>query len=197
MSTFSQLQSGTADGLMLFLQVAPTTGWLKEATAKSYRAAVSQILDVTAAGQDLDQLKIRDLNVEEALVFFKEVQHEKYTEGSMASYQTRFRKAVDMYKQFLDNPKSLRPAPERRTVRHRVDDPSVSMDWAEWTTVRSVEVDQGTIDYPFPLISGGTAHLHLPRELHPADVERLIKFLRSIAIDPGGQGRLHMPDLPE
>lgn len=179
------MENGTADGLIEFLDYAAEEDFMNPTTAKSYRAAASQVLLVAGDGVNPGTLDIRELDVERALAKFKVARGDDYTAGSMATYQTRFRKACQLYKRFLDEPDSIKaveqPTPPRKL---RVDNPE--SDW-----------DRDTLDYRFPLINGGEAYLRLPRFLARADVDRLTAFLKSIAIEPSGQGRLPIPAMPD
>jgi hypothetical protein len=196
-----ELQSGTGAGMMLLLEAAPKLGLLRAETAKSYRAAVGQILQVAADGGDFDDVRVLDLDVDETLARFREERGDRYTAGSLASYETRFRKATDLYMRFLDDPKSIQPAPQRRVSRR--DDPVTTATKdrtvTDWVAAQAGRVARAArvIDYRFPLVAGGTAYLQLPRELHPVDAERLTKFIESITIDPNRQEQLNLLDVPE
>jgi hypothetical protein len=178
------IQDGTGYGLMIFLDQAPKKGWISATTAKSYKAAVKQILNAVAEHPGSQDVRI--LDVEDALEVFEDARGTKYTEGSLASYKTRFRKAIEMYRRFLDDPDSV------QQVRPRVRGGYLGNEGVRQLTAEA-EAELGAprqrpagtdemIEYPFPLSDGSTAYLRLPRNLLAPDVDRLIAFLKSLAI---------------
>jgi hypothetical protein len=180
----SQMQEGTGRGLIEFLDWAGVKGVMKQATASAYRTAVVKVLEIDDA--DGDSLDMTTLDVEEQLTRFSRKSGSSYTPGSLNTYKTRFRNAVDMYRWWLDDPSGLRVAVRTRRAdpkRSEPDGPQQSDNHVAQEQEPSPD-EEGMLHYPFPLRSGSTAYLHLPRELPSADVKRMTAFLQSLAIDP-------------
>jgi hypothetical protein len=195
-----RIQAGDGYGLMEFLDLAPQNGWIHPGTAKAYRAAVAQVLDVVCDGGDPGEVDIQTLNIGSALQKFEAARGEDYTDGSLASYRTRFKRSVEMYREYLHNPDALQPVErEQPKIRGGYLGSEGVAELAHKAragyTVRP-PADDETIEYPFPLSDGGTAWLRLPRHLLPQDVDRLTAFLKSIAISPSGQARLPLDVVP-
>lgn len=175
------LSAGTGQGLVAFLEYLKAKGLMKSTTSDSYRAAVSKVLEID---EDWEKLNIRHLDVEEHLRRFETLSGSNYTPGSLSTYKTRFSRSVEMYLDYLESPSSFRPRLQPRRTRSTLQETPGNESKAEnaspQSTVRST-VD--LIEYPFPLTTGDTAYLRLPRNLSSVDVERLSAFLRSIAIE--------------
>lgn len=181
------LMEGTGTGLLAFLDWCAEKGLLNARTAGAHKSAVTQILSIE--GENLDEVDVMALDVEDVLTRFARRKGSKYSPGSLATYEGRFRRAVEMYGDYLRNPSGFRPGIRNRDrVRPRsqgTDAAPTSM-IADPPTVPATTTPTSRdelITYPFPLRSGSTAYFQLPRELSSADVARMTKFLESVALD--------------
>jgi hypothetical protein len=189
--SIANVNDGTGKGLIAFLEQASREGSMNDTTARSYRASVTKVLEAADPFDDGSGTDIRTLDVEAVLETFEEARGDDYAEGSLASYKTRFRRAVEMYLQFLDDPESVRrPARRRPRVKGSYGVSALRSDAIREPAHASPPIGNEMMEYRFPLTDGGTAYLRLPRLLPAADVDRLTRFLKSIAIDPSGQTRL-------
>jgi hypothetical protein len=117
--------SGTGEGLLEFLGWATKKGNLNPNTAAALRAASRELLGVEADDGNFAGVEIRSLDVDDLGRRFANLRAAAYTPASPETYQSRFRRAVEMYKKFLENPASWRPdarergsqAPEATTGR--------------------------------------------------------------------------------
>src|SRR5690348_15371118 len=109
-----QMMDGTAAGLLAFLAWAADRGALNASTAGAMRAAVSQVVEIEA--DDPGTLDVRHLDVEDLLDRFARKRGHKYSPDSLNTYLGRFRRARDMYVEYLDNPAGWRP-PKGRPAR--------------------------------------------------------------------------------
>lgn len=184
------LMDGTGDGLLTFLVWAAEKGLLNSTTASAHRSAVGQVLAVES--DDFGTIDIRTLDTDELLTRFARKNGAKYSPGSLATYEGRFRRAVEMYRDYLSNPSGFKPGIKgrERTRARSVPPEKVSEPSAEKAVAPSVELTApaNLMTFPFPLRSGGTAYFQLPRHLSRYDVDRMIKFLQSLAMDPPGDG---------
>jgi hypothetical protein len=194
------MMSGTGEGLIAFLEWTAERGVLNRKTADAQRTAATRILDIEANPLGVD---ISTLDVEDLLDRFARLRSGNYSPDSLATYQSRFRRAVDMYLEYLQDPADFRP-PKRKVVVRRK--PGAKSSTATPAPARSSSVTfpelhaalsaggDEVIQYPFPLQSGHTAYLHLPRQLGKSDVDRLIRFLQSLVIDSAPIGELQAGD---
>lgn len=102
----SDIYEGTGNGLVSFLDWTAEKGLMKPGTASGYRSAVSKVLEID--GEEGGSLDIKTLNVEHQLQRFSRISGSNYTPSSLRIYKTRFRNAVEMYRQWLDNPSGFK-----------------------------------------------------------------------------------------
>lgn len=188
--------AGNGQALLEFLEWAGSTGEINQATANAYRTSTTKVLEIGGtddeSGNDLD---IKALDIENHLDRFTRLKAGEYATSSLNTYKTRFRNAVDMYRKWLDDPSSTTWKSDLRersgTRKTRKKEAPAGGDQVVETPVSSTGVVNAPpppspelLEYPFPLREGGTAVLKLPRQLRSTDVERMTKFLESLAIDP-------------
>lgn len=185
------MNDGTAGGMLIFLNWMVTKGLVKAATGNSYRSAVTKVLEIE--GEDWETTDVRTLDVGDHITRFENVSGQHYTPGSLATYQRRFEKALDQYLDYLKSPSTFKPSVTRRR-RKRSDSTAVQPhppreEQTPGESERHREQDppsSGTIEYEFPLRSGETAYIRLPRQFKSTEVDRLASFLRALAFDPEG-----------
>lgn len=188
----SERANGTGKGLIEFLEWVGSSGEVNRSTANAYRTGTLNVLEIGGPdGESGDELDMVSLDIDNHLDRFTRLKAGDYKTSSLNTYKTRFRNAVEMYRKWLENPAS--PAwkadlRERRATKSKKE-AEVSADEAIPPT--SPNGSSGNkdgnlelLEYPFPLKEGGTAYLKLPHDLHTSDVERMTKFLQSLAIDP-------------
>jgi len=130
-------------------------------TATGLRAACSKVV-AAIDGWDQD---VRALDVESALARFVERCGEGYTPGSLETYQRRFRQALRSFLEWAEDPEGWMPA-------HRKSRAAAGGD--ELTT------------YQFPLRGDVMVTLSLPRDVTSAEMNRLLAWARTLAIDFSG-----------
>jgi hypothetical protein len=197
----AEMNNGTGAGLVAFLDRAGSRGDLNQSTAHGLKAAVSQVLGIE---DGLDQVDIKDLDVDNLLIRFATLRKSEYTPASMRSYQSRFRNAVTMYRAWLNNDPNwrrtvkARPAAEKNSGPQKVVKPSLTSA-TEPVQDRAAErvrhesdsdfIAAGdeskalTVNHQFPLRPGLIVQLRLPVDLTVADAIRVSNFVRSLAFD--------------
>lgn len=183
---------GSGAGLLGFLSWAADRGALNAATAGAMKAAVTAVLEVDT--DDLALVGVRGLDVEDLADRFARKKGHKYSTDSLNTYQSRFRRAVEMYVEYLANPAGWKPpkgrAPRKAKTESHANGALATAGPSPVTAPSTPNLgtppshDSQLITYPFPLRSGTTAYFQLPRELPSAEVERMFGFLQSLAIDP-------------
>ena len=181
----------TGQGLVEFLDSAARRGALNHSTAASLRAAVTQILDFD--NSDLTSVNIQTLDVDDLLERFQRARGHKYVPTSLASYCARFRRARDMYLDYVKDPTGWRPPRGRASRTSSAPPKTVAQprtgghDGASRSRPPVASSDAQMMTYEFPLALGQTAYLQLPRQLQAQDVSRLTLFLRGLVMDTGSE----------
>ena len=192
--------SGTAAGLMTFLDWASRTGELSPNTTASYKTAVTQVFEID--GEAWGSTAIRELDIDRQLDRFARLRASKYNTTSLRTYGNRFRAAIANYIKYLEDPTAFRAGGPRGTRTKGTDKP-VKNAGKTARTNRDLETrsaqgmatgpNSDLVQYPFPLRSGVMVYLSLPRDLGRGEAQRIAAFVASLAIDPVpelGTGRL-------
>jgi len=182
----ASIQSATAGGMVSFLAYLKGKGLMNPTTADAYRSAAVKVFEIE--GDAWQALDLKGLDVDEFLLRFETLSGSNYTPGSLATYKGRFAKALSMYLDYLESPSSFKaPLANRQSKplsagggRRAKPSASSSVD----ANMPASTVAAELIEYPFPLSTGATAYLRLPRDIPAMDVERLAAFVKSVAISP-------------
>jgi hypothetical protein len=183
------LYSGTAAGLMEFLDYTQSKGILAARTAEAYKSACSLLLAID--GDGWHEVDARTLDVDSQMDRYVRLRGRSAKPSTLATYRQRVRAAVELYRSYLANPTAFRgPVATPRSSRGGRDAEGAATNERrpepeEPATTQSPSrvVDATLVTYPFPLRTGQMAYLQLPRNLPPSDVRRLCAFLESLAID--------------
>jgi hypothetical protein len=205
----SELKRGWLSDLPTFLDWLAATGRFKESTARSYQTAVTQILASVSGSAGAD---VREVDVDRWCRAFTQKRAD-LSETTVSTYETRFRKGVLMYREWLSDPEKPVTPPTRGDLARSIYLGFASNGPADVTPVldgdglaraarRRLGVDRRmpelvSITYPFPLADGRVAHLQLPHPLPRADAERLSQFVLTLATDRPPDNRLIEPEIPE
>ncbi len=176
------INTGTGQGLVDFLTYVTEKGLLNKNTAGALRAAARELLSVE--NEDLTGIDVRELDVDQLAQRFANLRVQKFTPQSLETYQSRFRKAVEMYLRFLENPAGWRPEIRTR-LSPSGDRSSRNRSSAEVSPTATLPppASSGMIQYPFPIRDGVMASLTLPNNLRMSEARRLAAFLESLAVD--------------
>ncbi|MCS6773351.1 MAG: hypothetical protein RMM31_10150 [Anaerolineae bacterium] len=191
----------TLANLFDFIDHLGATGKINPKVAAQLSSSVRQVA-LTESERDWSEIDLaQGFDMEAFLQRFRELRKDEYAPISLAEYQRRFRRAVTM---FLDYAKAedkenwvpnLRPGRPRATnvgrARARLNMMLGSLAMNEFDNT----TQSNMIVYPFPLRQSVFARLILPSDLKPAEVERLVAFLRSLAVDYGS-GAANAESLP-
>jgi hypothetical protein len=102
---------GAATGaeLIRFLDYVGDKGLMHPVTAKAYKFTSREILG-TVEGETWESVDLRTLDVDDVLARFATKAGMRYTPKSLQSYKSRFRKALALYIEYLEDPGGWRPA---------------------------------------------------------------------------------------
>jgi hypothetical protein len=96
------IQSGTAEGLLQFLDWVVAKGYGPATAAGPQKSAVKQVLTVTE-GDDFGSLDIRSLDLDDLLSRFEVRALGDLKAESIGAYRNRFTRAVEAYREFLSS----------------------------------------------------------------------------------------------
>ena len=191
--------SGTPEGLDEFCDWVISKGLMRSAAMEPLRSATKQILATVEPDNPL--IDLRTIDTEDLMKRFETLAGQKYAPDSLRAYRNRFNRAIELYRQYLENGAGNFKPPAGRAPRRRPSEPGATSNGAVPTVSGGASVTvQGSagpsspalIDYPFPLRTG-IAHLYLPATLEKEDAERLAVFVRALVFEPqrqieGGEG---------
>jgi hypothetical protein len=205
-----EIMAGTGQGLLEFYDRAAERGDMNASTAKGGRAAAKKVL--SAESEDLSSIQLRDLDIDDLLGRFAQLNRAEFSDGSLNTYRSRFRLGVEMYLAWLDNDPNwkrpgrpakgaargpagagARPAarrPKEREGKPAEADPSPAA--ASFTHMSGVKV----MSYDVPLRRDLVVRLTLPVDLTDLDAQRLTNFVNALAFSgtpvpeasPDGEG---------
>ncbi len=177
----------TGQACVDFWKWAPQKGLVNGNTAIALRVACSQVLGVLENWETLD---VAALDIEDVFSRFVNLKGKNFTPESLATYKSRFVRALSMFLEYSKNPAVWKPKIQTTTRREK---PAAATQNgggdAPQTIVPDAPVPQhvtsrsGLVDYPFPLREGRFAYLKLPADLTAADVKRLTAYLNTLALD--------------
>jgi hypothetical protein len=183
--------SGTANGLLIFLDWASRTGELSPNTAASYKTAVTQVFEID--GEAWGSTAIRELDIDRQLDRFARLRASRYNATSLRTYGNRFRAAIANYSKYIEDPTAFRAGGARGPRTKGTDKPvKNAAKTAQTNHGPETGSTPGTatgpnsdlVQYPFPLRSGVMVYLSLPRDLRRGEAQRIAAFVASLAIDP-------------
>jgi len=162
------IMRGTGQGLLEFCERLAARGDIDPATARAYRSTAKKILETEST--DLNDVNLRELDVDDLFVRFTKLNKPAYSEGSLKTYRSRFNQAVGMYLAWLDDDRGWktggRPAPKTAANGSAG---SVSSSGVPLLT------------YDVPLRHDLIIRMTLPIDLTESDADRLCTFVRSLA----------------
>lgn len=183
MANINSLQP-TGRGLVTFLNFVSERGLMNANTAGALRAATREVLSA-AEPDGWEEIDLTTIDVEDYAQRFERLRAGKLKPDSLSVYKSRFRNAVQMFREYLSNPSAWRYRPERpaaarkktvaTTTEHGI--PDIPTSPSTPTTPHRAS----TIEYPFPLRPGLVASLRLPVDLTKAESKRLSAFIDSLA----------------
>jgi hypothetical protein len=180
--------SGTAEGLVMFLDWASRTGEIAPNTAASYKSAVTKVMEIDEAW---GASKIKEVDVARQLDRFSRLRGSRYNATSLRTYGNRFSAAISHYLKYLENPSGFRAGQTKGARFKGSEKPSAGpKDSVQVGPTRNTsrgftntQEPGDLVQYPFPLRLGVMAYLSLPRDLKWSEAQRVAAFVASLAID--------------
>jgi hypothetical protein len=183
--------SGTAEGLFAFLDFLVEKGYGTKNAVTPWKSAARQVL-AAVEGNAYEKVDVRSIDPDEYMDRFENMTVGQYKTESLASYRSRFKKAIQGYKGYLSdrqipNFRGGGSGGSRRVASPSPTKPQAQQRPALQPAPRELEVGDELVDYPFPLQSGQMVHLYLPSKLAKPDADRLGAFLQTLVLEPQRQ----------
>jgi hypothetical protein len=181
--------SGTAAGLIAFLDYMIKHNEMVEATASSFRTACKRTLETEG---DLDSLDIRNADLDAIIRRFRIKYRASMKSQSLDTYEQRFRDSVTMYRKWLNDDPDWRPTRRRRTATSNGGPSSRGAGRQtrppETQASVSPQIDNepdiagrpGMITYPFPIRPGLQGTITLPENLSRREAKRISAFVAAL-----------------
>lgn len=155
-------------------------GLMNMSTARAMEASCRRVLETLDNWQNVD---VTTLDVDDLVSRFNNLNATNFKPQSLKDYERRFRRAVSSYKDFLDNPSGWKYA--TRTPRRRA---SPTRDEQDNTAHKSTDpripsLESASYTYTYPFREGYLAKLEIPLDAKAAEIERLIAWARTLAVD--------------
>jgi hypothetical protein len=100
--------------LLEFLDYLADKGLMAQATVTARKAAVSKVLGILSEDEAEDVTK---LDLDDVMARFNNLEGRSYTPGSLTTYLSRVRSAVDDFNSYLENPLGFKPSVQARDRR--------------------------------------------------------------------------------
>lgn len=168
---------------------AAEKGLMNRKTAQTLAGACRGILGVQ---DDWENLDVTVLNIEDSLTRFRNLRAKDFSPNSLRDYESRFRRAVESYREYLDDQATWkfpsRSAPTRRSSqpKHRKspDSPSSAGSNRQGDAPDMVaDPASGSQEYSYPIRPDKLAKLVIPRDATTAEINRLIAWAQTLAVD--------------
>ena len=99
------------EAILEFQDYQAEKGLLAKGTAVARKAALGKVLGILPAEEAED---ITKLDLDDVMMRFSNLEGRGYTPGSMTTYKSRVRAAIDDFESYLANPLGFRPSLSRR-----------------------------------------------------------------------------------
>lgn len=200
------IASGTAKGLVEYLDSLVAKGRSREGVVAPLKTALLKVLEKTEK-ENWESVDVTQLDVDDTMARFKNFTLGTYTDASYRAYELRVKRAITWYKNFLASPGWF-PKEKQRSPKSDNGDkqPSKSGNPAKASVHPSAGSKSPQKDiqlqahepsreapivdamaYPFPLANGKIARVYIPKGISKTDVKRLAVFLEALVIEEVGE----------
>ncbi len=145
---------------------AAEKGLMNKNSAYSFRSACTQVLSVL---DDWESIEVSELDIDDLILRFKNLKAKKFKPQSLAAYDRRFRRAVQLFNDYVSDPSRWKPSNIVSTGEKKR-----SKNDETGTEVTSGSVNEGgsgivennsMVNYPFPLRPDSIAGLKSGEEM--------------------------------
>jgi len=171
-------------GLMDYMDSLVAKGRVKSSAIIPLKTAVRQIFE-TVEKDNWENIAIETIDIDDYMERFKNIALDRYNIDSYNTYRGRANKALNWYKNFLQDPGWI-PSVRKNSVS--ANKKTGVLENAQKITSGSIVPNNNLINYTFPMSDGTLSTLSLPKFITQEDSDRLAKFISMLVI--GGKNDL-------
>ena len=169
--------------LLEFLDYLADKGLVARSTATARRAAASKLLGILSEEEAKD---ITKLDLDEVMARFQNLEGSSYTPGSLKTYLSRVRAAVEDFDAYVNNPLGFRPNIRKRerpkANAKKPDGPKMAAAAKNPARVEPATTPMSSSIVPIPIRQDTTVFVQgLPFDLSEAEAERIANVIRAMA----------------
>ena len=174
------------DSLFDFLDYLANKGLMAKTTIAARKASASKVLGVLSEDEATDVINI---DLDDVMNRFQNLKGKNYKPGSLNTYQSRTKSALDDFATYLQNPMGFRPSAHTRDRKSKsgTKDSSKKQEndqknnSAESPTYRSPIPPSASI-LPIPIRPDVTVHIQgLPYDLSENEANKIANVIRAMA----------------
>ena len=173
--------------LFEFLDYLSDKGLMAKATVSARKASAGKVLSVLS---DDEAKNVINIDLDDIMTRFQNLKGKTYTPGSLNTYQSRTKSALDDFESYLQNPMGFRPSTQTRDrksksnnagsskrKKEKLEDTSTN----EPTHRASIHPPSASI-LPIPIRSDVTVHVQgLPYDLTETEANKIANVIRAMA----------------
>jgi len=173
-------------GLLSFLDWLAAKGLMQRNTVAGRKAACSKVLGVLDPEEQAD---VTQVNIDDAMARFANLQGKNYVPNSLAVYRSRISAAIADFERYLADPASFKPGLVKRRVRVEPQNKKQSLDTTEHTPRAQTHVDvpSGSAHspvnvFPIPIRPDVVVRIQgLPFDLTESEARKIASVILALA----------------
>ncbi|MEH6808282.1 MAG: hypothetical protein V7651_05480 [Hyphomonas oceanitis] len=174
------------EGLTRFLDYLGEKGLLNPATASSRKAAASKVFEILSDEEKLDVIAV---DLDDAMRRFHNLKGQSYSPGSLATYQSRLKSALEDFEKYLENPLGFRPstqvrerkAKQPKAEKSEAGDQASSASATQFSTKETGFTSSSIL--PIPIRADLIVRIQgLPFDLTVAEANKLASVIKAMAV---------------
>jgi hypothetical protein len=183
---FMSAKDRSRQKLLEFLDYLGNKGLMAGATVATRKAAATKVLGILS---DEEAADVTTLDLDDVMSRFQNLEGKNYTPGSLNTYLSRLRSAVDDFSAYLENPLGFKPSVQSRERRAKSDnnkkEDTKSVEASSATTERPAQkpsiLPSATI-VPIPIRADTTIYVQgIPFDLTAAEAAKIANVIRAMA----------------
>jgi hypothetical protein len=169
-------------GLLDFLDYLADKGLMAKATVAARKAAAAKVLSILSEDEAAD---VTRLNLDDVMRRFSNLQGRSYSPGSLSTYLSRLKSAVEDFSNYLENPLGFKPSAqprERRKIDQRKE-ASAPLRSEEPASDRQPKGPLFSSILPIPIRPNITVFVQgIPYDLTEAEAAKIANVVRAMAM---------------
>jgi hypothetical protein len=175
----------TREAVLDFQDYQAAKGLLAKGTAGARKAALGKVLGILPAEEAEDVTKI---DLDDVMLRFSNLQGRDYTPGSMTTYKSRVKAALEDFEAYLSNPLGFRPSVNRRDRPAKAEKPTTQKQSTVETHEAVAKVATPAFDtasiLPIPIRADLVVRIQgLPFDMTTAEARKIANVVLAMATD--------------